>query len=338
MIDSVKATNPIPDIEQLTLAQVSMRDGIEIEVGTDLPEDAPLMSGRFLQSRFGDGLSLHGGDVIEEQSFDVRSSIAPGLSCIFFLEGHVETRIGDRTFSFHPASGKPIHAVTVMNTDVEAFRRHSPNRQRARHLVINATPEWLARHGQDGHCDDRGSQRLFTRNLSEHRWIVPQQMLGLIRHLVAAPDPLDPIQRLRAEAQTLQILAEAISHATRDKQPDGPSLTTSRHAAAFRRARDFIMARPDAELTVRDIARVAAVSASGLQQLFRQHEGCGVFEFVRRTRLDAAHAGLLSGELTIDAASRLAGYAHPANFATAFKRRFAIAPSRIGSGRSGSDG
>ena len=162
------------ETQQLTFGQISLRDGIEVAVEQDLSEDTPLTSGQFLPHQFCNSLHLHGGDIIEEQAFDIRSSISPGLSCIFFLEGSGETRIGGRTFDFPAAADKPIHAVMVMNIDITGFRRRSLHRQRIRPLVIKATPDWLVQHEQPV---DRHSGGFFTRNLSENRWSVPQDVL-----------------------------------------------------------------------------------------------------------------------------------------------------------------
>ncbi|PZO68213.1 MAG: hypothetical protein DI498_00650 [Paracoccus denitrificans] len=139
------------------------------------------------------------------------------------------------------------------------------------------------------------------------------------------------LRHLYAEAQAIQILADSISHATISP------LARSGHAgrrqtAMLGRAKDFIHAQTDAELSVAAIAQEAGVSVSGLQTLFRQHEGCGVSEYVRRTRLDRAHHGLLHDGISIDAATRLAGYAHAANFATAFRKRFHVSPRSVGRG------
>jgi AraC-like DNA-binding protein len=52
-------------------------------------------------------------------------------------------------------------------------------------------------------------------------------------------------------------------------------------------------------------------------------EGRSVFEYIR---LERAFAALRSGEASVQHASDLAGYASPANFATAFRRRFGLTP------------
>lgn len=324
-----------PPGRSMTVGEISARDGVSLSVQDDVMEDAPLMSGSFLQYGLGPGLWVHGGNLIEERAFDIQSSIGNGLACIFFLQGQVETQIGGRSFGFRAAPGRPIQAATLMNARDESFRRHSSSRQRVTHLVINVSPEWLAQHGHDLSGEPSSASRLFGENLTEHRWTVPQRLQGLIQGIMA-PDDGSPLRRLYAEAQAIQIIAESIAHATTGSSAQESGIRKGRRAApALQRAKNFIESCSAAEMSVADIARQAAVSVSGLQALFRQHEGCGVFEYVRRVRLDQARDGLIRGELDIEQASRIAGYGHAANFATAFRRRFQISPRDIviGTGR-----
>ncbi|WP_280523741.1 helix-turn-helix domain-containing protein [Rhizobium sullae] len=53
---------------------------------------------------------------------------------------------------------------------------------------------------------------------------------------------------------------------------------------------------------------------------------CGL---ITDCRLDNAHAALTTGAMNIQEASALAGYSSPANFSTAFKRRFGVAPRSV---------
>ncbi|WP_086998655.1 helix-turn-helix domain-containing protein [Rhizobium sullae] len=46
-------------------------------------------------------------------------------------------------------------------------------------------------------------------------------------------------------------------------------------------------------------------------------------------RLDNAHAAVTTGAMNIQEASALGGYNSPANFSTAFKRRFGITPRSV---------
>src|SRR5690606_1481605 len=98
-----------------------------------------------------------------------------------------------------------------------------------------------------------------------------------------------------------------------------------RETALLRRAVDYIRSRQDSWPTVEEIARQAGTSASGLQRLFRAGLDTSVVDFVRNLRLDWAREELFAGR-TVQEAATVPGYASPANFSTAFKRRFGHSP------------
>lgn len=331
MYGSISGDSIAAPARQVTVSDLCASRDIRLNVPSDITGNTPLMSGSFLKRDLGNGLSLHGGDFIEERAFDVHSSIGEGLSCIFFLNGTVDTCIGDRRFGFQALDSRPVHAVTMMNARAETFSRRTLSRQKVTHLVIDAPREWLEIHGHDTAGDTDATQTLFAENLIEHRWLVSRKLLDLVRLVMAAATDKAPLQRLYAEALTIQIIAESICCATmrRASISDETNAPAKRRIAALRRAKEFVAAEACNDISVASIAKEAAVSVSGLQSLFRQHEGCGVFEYVRRIRLDHAKDGLMRGELGISEAATIAGYAHPANFTTAFRKRFAVTPSLL---------
>ncbi|MFC3216921.1 helix-turn-helix transcriptional regulator [Comamonas sp. JC664] len=79
-------------------------------------------------------------------------------------------------------------------------------------------------------------------------------------------------------------------------------------------------------LSMDAIARQAGVNASTLQRQFRSVYGTTVFEFLRECRLQRARQALERDGITVGQAALLAGYTSAANFATAYRRRFGLAP------------
>jgi AraC-like DNA-binding protein len=63
-----------------------------------------------------------------------------------------------------------------------------------------------------------------------------------------------------------------------------------------------------------------------LQRQFRSVYGTTVFEFLRECRLQRARQALERDGITVGQAALLAGYTSAANFATAYRRRFGLAP------------
>ncbi|MFE0758260.1 helix-turn-helix transcriptional regulator [Inquilinus sp. NPDC058860] len=304
------------------------RKGITLDSPDDSisPEDT-LIAGDLLNQELRHGLFLHGGNVVEEHAFTATSHLPEGLSCIFFLDGEVAVRIGGRRFEFRGDRRGTIAAAAVMSVTPESFLRMSTGRQHVHHLVVSATPEWLNVDGLEEVRGDRLATRLFRDHLADHRWTPTPRVSELVRGIFA-PSGFGPeLNALYLEGRAVAIVAEtiaAVMHADRGAEPGG--LLMARERIRLQRAKDLIAADPSRPLRVETIAREAGVSASGLQRLFRLSEGCSVFEFVRLARLGRARAALQSGEASVQDASAIAGYSSPANFATAFKRRYGVTP------------
>lgn len=323
-------TEPVPIVRdpgrRITVGEISARRGVALDVQGDVTEASPLISGQIIQRLLPDGLQIHGGDTVEEQAFRVDSSISDGLSCIFFLRGDVDVAIGGRDFRFHARGAGDIAASALLSGAEESFRRQSATRQRVTHLVIGASGDWLRRHAPDWSGPFTDTAR--RAGLASRSWQVTAHASRLIGGMLSPQPVTAPFANLYAEAHAIEIIAEAITALTGEEAtPD--QRFTDRHRLALNRARDFILAHADGDLSVDVIAKQAGVSASGLQALFRAFEGCGVYTFVRIARLERARARLEAGEIDIAQASLLAGYTNPANFTTAFRRHFGCTPRHL---------
>ncbi|WP_338305953.1 helix-turn-helix transcriptional regulator [Bradyrhizobium sp. TM233] len=89
--------------------------------------------------------------------------------------------------------------------------------------------------------------------------------------------------------------------------------------------------RMDADLaypwSIDELARNAGLSRRSFNQKFRMAYGQSAIDYLRAQRLDAARAFLIHQRLSVTEAAYRVGYAHPANFATAFRRRFGHSPN-----------
>ncbi|AEV84221.1 XylDLEGF operon transcriptional activator 1 [Actinoplanes sp. SE50] len=94
------------------------------------------------------------------------------------------------------------------------------------------------------------------------------------------------------------------------------------HPATVRRAVAFIESHPDLDLSVVDIARAAFVTTRALQLAFRRHLGTTPLRYLRRVRLDRAHADLLAADPAVDTVTAIAarwGWARPSRFAADYR-------------------
>ena len=89
-------------------------------------------------------------------------------------------------------------------------------------------------------------------------------------------------------------------------------------------------ADPTRNLTLTDMARIAAVSVRTLQELYRRHLDTTPTEHLRRTRLARAHQQLRASdptETTVSAVARRLGFVHFGRFAGAYRARYDEPPS-----------
>ncbi|MBR0823267.1 helix-turn-helix transcriptional regulator [Bradyrhizobium liaoningense] len=104
-------------------------------------------------------------------------------------------------------------------------------------------------------------------------------------------------------------------------------------AADLQRMRlQSVKERMDADLaypwSIDELARNAGLSRRSFNQKFQMAYGESAIDYLRGQRLDAARDLLIHQRLSVTEAAFRVGYAHPANFATAFRRRFGHSPSR----------
>ncbi|RLM20197.1 AraC family transcriptional regulator [Brenneria alni] len=92
--------------------------------------------------------------------------------------------------------------------------------------------------------------------------------------------------------------------------------------------RQLLQRQPENAYTLHELAQSAAMSPSSLRTKFRQTYGYSVFDYLRDCRLELARRYLEQG-YPVQQAAWMSGYQHATNFATAFRRRYGIAPSVV---------
>jgi AraC-like DNA-binding protein len=80
--------------------------------------------------------------------------------------------------------------------------------------------------------------------------------------------------------------------------------------------------------SIAELARRAGLSRRSFNIRFRAAYGMSAIDYLRVSRLDAAKEALVYRQFSVAEAAYHVGYSSPANFATAFRKRFGFAPSR----------
>lgn len=152
-------------------------------------------------------------------------------------------------------------------------------------------------------------------------WQIPDHLLtGLRGGLQPCADPL--VSQLMLEGLLMQLLAQQLLVA--------PSLPPGEQIR-LEQVRQLIAASPEQPHTLAELARAAAMSPSSLRSKFRQAYGDSVFNYLRDCRLAQARRYLQQGH-SVQQAAWMSGYQHASNFATAFRRRYGVAPSALQAG------
>ena len=102
--------------------------------------------------------------------------------------------------------------------------------------------------------------------------------------------------------------------------------------AAVRRAAAFIDAHAGQPITLADIAAAAGVTGRALQYAFRRHYDTTPTGYLRQVRLEHARRDLLAAApadgTAVAAVARTWGWASPAGFTTAYRRRYGQPPGQ----------
>lgn len=278
---------------------------------------APLLEGEMRLHEIQPGLYLRLANVRDCYDLHSEALLKPGLKLAWVLEGQADVSFSERRVSLGPSAEE---ALMVRLRQPETFQRRGRKGGIERTLTMTLTEEWL----------EAWSEQSELVHMDFHAWqpsrglrLQACQMLSDIE-----PQPVGLARRLLLESLALRILGEALDSQAPHSVVRHGSLTHSEDRR-MRRLCEMIDSGEANRLTQSDLAARLGMSCSCLQRQFLRHSGIGLGRYLREQRLDAAYSALQRGELDIAGAADSAGYASAANFATAFKRRFGISPSRL---------
>lgn len=132
--------------------------------------------------------------------------------------------------------------------------------------------------------------------------------------------------RLLAESCALELLARA-SFPEEYWRTDGKVRLSQGDYQKLLSVRDKLLAEPDGEYRLGELAKDAGLSISSLKAKFPMAFGVSVFGLLRNARLDRAQEGLHRHGWSVAHAAYTAGYRQQGNFSAAYKRRFGKPPS-----------
>jgi AraC-like DNA-binding protein len=267
------------------------------------------------------GLSVHMADIRLDEPPATAVAVPRGLSLSLLLPGgsSMSMRCGDIAFDGRTAGAQPEGVLVAFAEEDEVRRRMQPG-ERIRLVGFTIGPEWL---GAGGSNVARAIDAFGRRHLATRQWVLSERAVYLAEQMLRPAGHDDFLHRLSLEAQALEILGEAFAQLGEE----GPvrDAISARDHRRLGTVRDLVESEAGVGLSIDDIARQAGLNPTTLQRQFRQVYGATIFEVARDYRMGRAQAALELGA-TVGQAAWLAGYSSPANFATAFRKRFGVSP------------
>lgn len=156
-------------------------------------------------------------------------------------------------------------------------------------------------------------------------WRLAQVLLALL------DDPDGPLASPSVARPLAESVVTALLHAV-----DHPlhEAFTAMHAlprtSTTREAMELIEAEPETAWTVRDLARRVGITSRGLQDGFARHVGVSPMAYLRRIRLQRAHADLRASDPAHVSVTDIAlrwGFVHHGRFSGAYRDRYGCSPS-----------
>lgn len=113
-----------------------------------------------------------------------------------------------------------------------------------------------------------------------------------------------------------------------DKQesPAVPASNNGLHTILFHSARTHLLKSLATTPSMKMLEKLTGTNSKNLNMAFKVCAGVTVYEYLREERMNEAKALLQKTQLTIQDVALEVGFTDSANFATAFKNRFALTP------------
>jgi AraC-like DNA-binding protein len=225
----------------------------------------------------------------------------------------------------HRGAGTRPFGFALWRGQTAPHRRRAPVGAWTTAIMVWLSPAWFEQTFQRPNTVLPPGAR---EHLAISRWFPSRRLLLLAASLFDPVESRSSVSRLRDEIITLELVSEALATI---RPPTAREDGRRADMLLLNKACDVIETELAGELLVEAIASEVGVGIATLRRLFRKVYGCTISEYIQARRLDAARTILEEGG-TISSAAASAGYTSPANFSTAFRRRFGITPRRARAG------
>lgn len=275
----------------------------------------PVVCGKVEELELRNGIRLTRSDIDVLQHYESTSLLASPLFIVIVLEGEIRVRLG----SDERRLGKGT-AISTQFDDCLALNVLQPAGQHLETLALSLNAEALREQGTAAllqHLPNASTAWL-------HEWRMPGYLLAALEDALRGQWASSQ-RRMMLEGLALQLLAHGLAVA---RPSSCQGRLSPRERQRLEAVRQALHDDPAREHSLQSLADLAAMSASSLRSKFHAAFGQSVFDYLRDRRLALARDYLLRG-YSVQQAAHVVGYRHATNFATAFRRRYGIAPSSL---------
>ncbi|MEZ8319730.1 AraC family transcriptional regulator [Vibrio splendidus] len=310
-----------------------------------------LSEGKFLSYQYNDQIFVHGGRCVELVDSNIVSTAHSAILITILLEGKLTFGYDDLEFDLDANSGP--QGVVVNLAKPANFRRSLIQGNKINKINILVKPQWVEPRLSD-HCS---SKSFLDSHKAFYNVKINADIIQLTNALTSQATPTNFQDKLVVETLTQQLLAKTLSQmpiqccqqCTSDNDltnTDSSDQSIALHNANLGENIDkattskafdakiediisYIEINLDQQLSLESIASKFSMSISNLQRRFKQSYNLTINGYIRYRRLDIARQHLERGLVSITEAAYEAGYQHPSNFTSAFKKTFGVPPQDI---------
>lgn len=277
------------------------------------------------------GLSFHFGSETERDDFVGRGQVDDQLRIVLVLEGSLDIAYGGSRINLTSSGPQHTDTAMVVLSEPEEFRRIIHRGDYARRISIGLQRQWIEQSLLgDARLSAAGTEQFIRRHLAASRWRASPHARAIAEQMLNPPPLPAELAGMYLESRAIELIVEAWSqHRLAGAEPR-PS--RGLRPSAFQRMcelKTWLQENAASALSIERICAHAGTSPATLQRHFRLAHGTSVFEFLLDTRLQQARDALEYQGADVGTAAQIAGYASPANFATAFKRHYGLSPVQV---------
>lgn len=288
-----------------------------------------LIEGDLISYQVDNSFILQGGKTRELVDFQVLATAKKSLCITILLEGKLDFGYDDLNFLFDAADKQ--RGVVVSLTRPVSFRRTLYKDNQVAKLNIILPHQWIE---QRIRSHDKFSQ-FISLHLANFELQLTPEILALTTNILKSSAPTKVVEQMQLESLTQQLLIQVFvqlndtTSVINHLKDEGLTSKSSGYDPVLDKLVSYIESNLDLDMSVSHLADYAAMSISSLQHKFKNSLGISVLSYIRRRRLNIAKQQLEAGSMSISEAAYNAGYRHPSNFTSAFKKVFGIPPQDL---------